>query len=170
MSLLTLRPSEPDDLDFIIAAEQHPDNRSWIIPYSRDQHLQVMRNNDILHAVLEQKTDGDVGFIMLAGLNDPNDSLEFRRIVITEKRKGYGRAALKQVQQLAFEEKNVHRLWLDVKVENRRARSLYKSEGFTEDGLLRESLKTGNGYESLVIMSMLRHEYFETNDHKPNQL
>jgi RimJ/RimL family protein N-acetyltransferase len=50
-------------------------------------------------------------------------------------------------------------LWLDVKTHNDRARALYLSEGFREEGLLRECLKTGDGYESVFILSMLESEY-----------
>jgi RimJ/RimL family protein N-acetyltransferase len=73
--------------------------------------------------------------------------------------KGYGRAALKSVQQLAFAQLQAHRLWLDVKDHNSRARHLYQAMGFVEEGRLRECVKSGNRFESLVVLSMLRSEY-----------
>jgi hypothetical protein len=39
----------------------------------------------------------------LAGLADKNQSVEFRRIVVTEKNKGYGSEALRLIKQLVFE-------------------------------------------------------------------
>jgi RimJ/RimL family protein N-acetyltransferase len=48
-------------------------------------------------------------------------------------------------------------------VSNERARSLYDSEGFLEEGRLRESVRVrlagADGYDSLVVMSMLDREY-----------
>jgi RimJ/RimL family protein N-acetyltransferase len=51
------------------------------------------------------------------------------------------------------------RLWLDVKESNERARHVYESEGFLVEGILRECLKGEYGFESLVVMSILRDEY-----------
>ena len=42
---------------------------------------------------------------------------------------------------------------------NTRAHSLYASVGFTEEGRLRESVRAGDGYDSLIVMSMLDREY-----------
>jgi diamine N-acetyltransferase len=46
-----------------------------------------------------------------------------------------------------------------VKSLNTRALALYRSEGFVEEGRLRDSVKTEDGYDSLVVMSMLESEY-----------
>jgi RimJ/RimL family protein N-acetyltransferase len=50
-------------------------------------------------------------------------------------------------------------MWLDVKEQNHRAQAVYKGAGFFVEGKLRECLKSGNGYDSLIIMSVLRPEY-----------
>ena len=65
------------------------------------------------------------------------------------------------VKRLAFEEFKAHRLWLDVKEHNVRARHLYESEGFVTEGVLRGCIKAEAGFESLVVMSMLRGEYHD---------
>ena len=111
------------------------------------------------HLIIETFSDERVGYIILAGLENVNKSVEFRRIVVTEKNQGYEKCALRLVKKLAFEELKTHRLWLDVKEKNVRARHVYEAEGFQAEGVLRECLKIENGYESLVVMSMLRDEY-----------
>ena len=40
-----------------------------------------------------------------------------------------------------------------------RALALYASEGFVEEGRLRESVRLTEGYDSLVVMSLLDREY-----------
>jgi RimJ/RimL family protein N-acetyltransferase len=64
---------------------------------------------------------------------------------------------------MAFRDLHAHRFWLDVKQLNTRALALYQSEGFVEEGRLRESVRVatgaGDGYDSLVVMSMLDREY-----------
>jgi RimJ/RimL family protein N-acetyltransferase len=88
--------------------------------------------------------------------------VEFRRLVITNKGHGFGRAAVRFVKQLAFEQYHAHRLWLDVRAHNRRAQQLYQSEGFVLEGTLRECVKVDNHFESLVTMSLLCSEYSRT--------
>ena len=60
---------------------------------------------------------------------------------------------------MAFRDLGAHRFWLDVKSKNVRAQALYRSEGFVEEGRLRDSVRTDDGYDSLIVMSMLEHEY-----------
>jgi hypothetical protein len=69
------------------------------------------------------------------------------------------RAALRMAKKVAFDDLGAHRLWLDVKTHNVQARALYDSEGFIVEGLLRESVRVEGGFESLVVMSMLQHEF-----------
>ena len=63
------------------------------------------------------------------------------------------------MQQTAFTYYKAHRLWLDVIETNARARSLYRTMGFREEGTLREALLHHGEHVSLVIMSMLAREY-----------
>ena len=97
--------------------------------------------------------------VLLLGLTSPHGSLEFRRVVVTAKGRGLGRAAVRAVKHFAFVEQKAHRLWLDVKAFNARARHLYTSEGFVEEGVLRECLRSDSGFDSLVVLSMLAPEY-----------
>ena len=53
-----------------------------------------------------------------------------------------------------------HRVWIDVKVHNDRARRAYTAVGFVQEGILRERRCCRTAiYESLVIMSLLREEW-----------
>ncbi|MEO0934330.1 MAG: GNAT family protein, partial [Cyanobacteria bacterium J06641_2] len=123
--------------------------------------IESLSNNDIAHFIIERITDNyPVGYTILKGLTDFNQTIELKRIVITEKGKGYGRETLQLIKKLSFEDFSAHRLQLDVKGKNLRAKKLYESEGFIVEGCLRECLKTADKWESLILMSMLRKEYF----------
>ena len=160
MTSVRLRRTREDDLDFVLDAEHREENRAFIVPWPRERHAAALRAEDLAHLVAAGAADGGrVGYVILAGLAGTGLSVELRRIVITEKGRGYGRAAARLVKRLAFEELGAHRLWLDVKEHNRRARRLYESEGFVAEGVLRECLRTEAGFESLVVMSVLWGEY-----------
>lgn len=159
--MILLRPTEVDDLSFVIGAEQSDENNAFIVTWTYDQHRGALYGTDLAHLIVEDEADQPVGFIILAGLESPHQNIEFKRIVITAKGKGYGQEAVQQVQRFAFTRLSAHRLWLDVKETNRRARYIYKKLGFREEGVLRECLKNGDMFESLVVMSILSHEYFQ---------
>lgn len=159
MVTIRLRPTAEADLDFVVQAEADPDNRRFIIPWRREQHLAALGDRDIAHRIAEDENQRAVGFVILVGLRSGDACIEFRRIVVIPKRQGYGRAIVRAVKRLAFDELQAHRLWLDVKEHNHRARTLYDDEGFIEEGTLRDCIRGPEGFESLVIMSLLRHEY-----------
>ena len=155
-----LRRTAEGDLDFVLAAEGAEENRRFVGQWTREQHREALSNPDLAHLVVESVEDGrPVGYVIMAGLLDADRSVEFRRVVITEKGKGYGREVLRAVMRMAFEELTAHRLWLDVREVNQRARRLYESEGFVTEGMLRECVSVEGGWESLVLMSLLEQEY-----------
>ena len=79
--------------------------------------------------------------------------------MIQPKGQGFGRALVRLLAEMAFRDLGAHRFWLDVKENNTRALALYRDEGFVEEGRLRESVKSGDGWQSLIVMSMLREEH-----------
>lgn len=155
-----LRPTTRDDLDFVLAAEHAPDNARYVAQWPRERHAEAIDRADMAHYIVARtETGAPVGYAIITGIGGESGSVELLRIVITEQGAGHGRAALRMIERLAFETWNAHRLWLDVREQNARARALYASEGFVEEGTLRECGRVGDRYESLVVMSMLDREY-----------
>lgn len=150
------------DIDSIVLLEHDHENVPFIFPNSKEEHLNLMANKDIAHLVLKSENNKLLGFVILAGLENENRSIEFRRIVINQKGKGFGRMTIKKIKKYCFEKLNCHRLWLDVLETNERARHLYESEGFQEEGKLRDCLLINGAFKSLVIMSILEKEYKNT--------
>lgn len=158
---LILRPTTESDLTFVFEIEKKAADERFVTSETIENHGRYLGDPDVRHFIVEADEKA-VGYAILAGLSDRNENIEFRRMVVAEKGKGFGRRALQLVKKLAFEELNAHRLWLDVKDFNERARKLYESENFTTEGIWREAVKTENGSrESLVFMSILRSEYLE---------
>ena len=155
-----LTDTDPDDLDLICQIENEQENLNFIIPYHRTRHQQVIDSPDEEHLSVWNKGNRElVGFLILAGLGNSNLSLEFRRMVIQNKGKGYGRQCLQMIKEYCFNTLRFHRLWLDVFEDNNKAIGLYQSEGFQIEGRLRELIKQGSGYRTLLILSMLDSEF-----------
>ncbi|MBM7835053.1 GNAT family N-acetyltransferase [Clostridium sardiniense] len=157
---IILRKTKVEDLEFVINAERQKENAQYIGQWPKDQHTNSLVNKDILHIIIEESaTQKPIGYLIISGIENKNNSIEFRRFVICEKGTGFGKGTLKLVKKLSFNDLKAHRLWLDVRVKNIRAQNIYKSEGFKEDGVLRECIFYNNKYESLIVMSILKNEY-----------
>jgi RimJ/RimL family protein N-acetyltransferase len=167
-SSLRLRPTLLSDLDFVLSVETDPHNLPFITPWDRTQHEGAVRFPDFRHFIVERPgadaaDGGRDGFVILQGCRSPHKSVELKRLVLQTKGQGLGRQCVRQLKQMAFGSLHAHRFWLDVKALNTRALALYASEGFVEEGRLRESVRlTGSaadGYDTLVVMSLLDREY-----------
>ncbi|MGZ5894238.1 MAG: GNAT family N-acetyltransferase [Caldimonas sp.] len=157
---LRLRPTMLSDLDFVQSVEDDAANRPFITPWERVQHEGAIRFPDFRHFIVEAGAVwASAGFIILQGCRNPHGSVELKRIVLQPKGRGYGRACVRLLAEMAFRDLGAHRFWLDVKERNERALALYRDEGFVEEGRLRESVRSDAGYESLIVMSMLRGEH-----------
>jgi RimJ/RimL family protein N-acetyltransferase len=161
---IRLRPTMLSDLDFVHGVETDRHNLPFITPWERTQHEGAVRFPDFRHFIVEAGADYErAGFVILQGCRNPHRSVELKRIVLQPKGRGYGRACVRLLKRMAFRDLHAHRFWLDVKSLNQRAQALYASEGFVEEGRLRESVRVSSdladGYDTLVVMSMLDREY-----------
>ncbi len=161
---IRLRPTMVSDLEFVATVESDPHNLPFISPWERTQHEGALRFPDFRHFIVEAGADGHRdGYAILQGCRNPHKSVELKRLVLQTKGEGLGRRCVRLLKQMAFRDLHAHRFWLDVKQLNTRALALYASEGFVEEGRLRESVRIrsdgADGYDSLVVMSLLDREY-----------
>ncbi len=155
---LALKPTTVPDLAAVRALEADAEVGPLIIPWTEERHRSCIEAADEAHLLVVDE-ERVLGFVLLAGLSDEHRGVELRRIVIGERGKGIGRTALELVLEEAFSALGAHRVWLDVKPGNERARRAYAAVGFLEEGVLRDALRTEHGYESLILMSILAPEW-----------
>lgn len=157
---IALRPTASDDLEFVLTAEADPDAERWIMADAREVHAAVIDAAHEEHLVIVGGDTQLFGFIMLAGLDDVNAALEVRRIVVTRRGEGIGRAALRLAVERCFAVHNAHRVWLDVSPDNGRAKRSYRAVGFVYEGTLRDAVRVNpDTWEPLEIMSVLATEW-----------
>ncbi|SFH68512.1 Protein N-acetyltransferase, RimJ/RimL family [Tindallia magadiensis] len=158
--IIRLRDTTPQDLDQVLRIERNEENRRYVYNWPKARHLESINASEEKHFVVEDQVKGDVvGYIILSSIGSPHNVIEFDRITIDKKGKGYGRQAVRLIKQLCFESYGCHRLWLDVFDDNPKAKALYESEGFVFEGTLRDCKKYEDGYRSMHILSMLSNEY-----------
>src|SRR5262249_20786673 len=105
-----LRRTTAADLDWVLAAEGHAENRPYVTQWTRAQHEETLDHVDRRHLIVESLADGrPVGYVILAGLAGAASGLGLRRMVITEKGRGHGRDTLRRVKTMAFGEMSARR-------------------------------------------------------------
>ena len=161
-NVLAFRPTMDTDLGRVLTMERDQENRQYIRQWSLEKHQAAITDPDIAHFIIETVPEKRmVGYVILIGLENPDQSIEFKRIVIADKGHGHGRQAVQLIKKYTFEMLNKHRLWLEVMDHNHRAFELYRSVGFITEGTHREAVKQGDVYTSLHVMSILAAEYFQ---------
>ena len=73
--------------------------------------------------------------------------------------KGIGSWAIEKTLEFAFDEIKLHRVELDVFSFNTRAIHTYEKIGFQHEGVLRDAIKTDDGYADDVLMAILEDEW-----------
>jgi aminoglycoside 6'-N-acetyltransferase len=143
------------DLDAVVAAQGADVARPFVAQWPRERHAAALAAPD--EELLVIRAAGVfAGFVLLAGIGNVDTGIELRRIVATPAGIGLGRAALEQALGRAFEAHGTHRVWLDVRIDNRRARALYASVGFRVDGILREAMLVDGRRHHELLLSLLR--------------
>ncbi len=150
--MLNIAPTVSEDLPSIVAMEAHEDNKQYIFPYAIERHQKVIDNTDEFHLKILDEANEIVGFAIMVASEEEKGSLEFRRLVINKKGKGYGRAAVQWVKDYFYQQNTYHKLWLDVLETNHRAQKLYSSEGFEKKYSTREFID--GEWKNLIIMSI----------------
>jgi RimJ/RimL family protein N-acetyltransferase len=152
---IRLELTRSDNISKLIQIEN--ENSEFIGQYDFSRHLEVIENKDEMHLSIFDKSDNLlIGHIILAGIENENKSIEFRRIVISKKGCGFGREAVFLIKKFCFGYLGAHRIWLDVLSENERAIGLYKSQGFITERVQRDCIKLNGELRSLNFMSILK--------------
>jgi RimJ/RimL family protein N-acetyltransferase len=116
-------------------------------------------------------SDELIGEIVLNDLDPVARSANLRLQMLPDYRgRGYGREAIVEVLRFAFDADpadggpRLHRVSLDVLSINPRAKALYGSVGFVEEGRLRDAYRDGDDWADAVVMSILEDEFRATQD------
>jgi RimJ/RimL family protein N-acetyltransferase len=157
---MKLRDASLADVPAIVRLENDPSCNLWVSQWPPERHEAAIKDGHHHYLVAESDAGDWIGFVFLRDVRSANRCIEVQRLAVTRPGEGYGRALLKQVTRIAFETYGAHRVWFDVIESNDRARHVYRSLGFVEEGTFREAkLNIDGRFYSLVLMGMLENEY-----------
>jgi RimJ/RimL family protein N-acetyltransferase len=111
-------------------------------------------------------SDELIGEIVLHRIDEQAHAANLRMALLPNYRgRGYGREAIFEVLRFAFdgapddEGPHLHRVGLRVPSINARARMLYESLGFREEGRLRDAFPDGDGWADAIVLGLLEDEF-----------
>ena len=101
-----------------------------------------------------------VGITFLKNINNINRQAEFAILVDQEQAgKGFGKEACFKTLKIAFEDLNLHRVFLKVRKDNLAAIRIYEACGFKIEGELRDDVFKNDSFKDQFIMAILKPEF-----------
>ena len=143
---VSFRPLRESDIDALGQLALRADPLGWNTQNIRDA---FNSKNEILLIELDGKV---IGYSVLLPTLDEAELLEIA-IDPAFQGKGYGKALLKESLHLCLQ-RGIHRIYLEVRVSNTRARNLYNSFGFVQIGLRKGYYKTQTAREDALTMAV----------------
>ena len=128
---IQLLSTTPADLDFVLALEHHPDNRDFIGQWTRAEHLASMARTNRQHLVIAADDGDRLGYLIAYDVIAAGYGIYVKRIAVTDRARGIGRAALAEFAPRAWE-RGAPLVSLAVRPHNERAQRCYRAVGFRD--------------------------------------
>ncbi|MBJ6109610.1 GNAT family N-acetyltransferase [Hymenobacter sp. BT523] len=130
----------------------------WYVEGSND-----LNDPDVfIYKAVETATGQTVGHISLGGISQRDRTGRITRVLVgksTERRRGICQGMVRALLRIGFEDLKLHRISLGVYDFNHAAIKCYLKCGFTQEGVLRDVVRHGEDYWSLVEMGILEDEW-----------
>lgn len=127
--MLVLRPSRPEDLDFVTGLERRADHLEAIGQWTDLEHLATMQSPKREHWIIE--LDGALAGYLIAYDGRARDAgIYVKRILVADKDRGTGTLALAKYLDRVFGELRAKFAWLIAYESNARGLAVYRRLGF----------------------------------------
>jgi len=163
-----LRAIEREDIPTFVRWFNDPEVRRYLemyLPMSKAEEEEWfearLKDQSCRIFAIETEEGAHIGNIGLHDLDWRNRTAGLA-IVIAEKEywgRGYGSDAIITLLDFAFNEMNLHRIYLSVFDFNERAIRCYEKCGFRHEGRAREAFFQDGKYHDNLLMSILREEF-----------
>lgn len=134
-------------------------DENWFADYQKSRHQHVRLS------IINAETDEYIGNVNLTNIHPINRCAEFSIVIGNPNYwgKGIGTQAGIKMLEHAFQNLNLHRVYLYVLTENQRAIRLYERMGLKSEGISRQAVFKNGRYLDLAVMAILAHEFRDSN-------
>jgi len=166
--IIRLRAVEPEDLDRLYKWENNP--QLWTVgntrnPYSRFILKQYILNSDkdiyethqLRLMMVSIKTGETVGTVDLFDFDIHNGRIALGLYVDSAfQGKGFAKAALLLVEDYVFNFLQLNQLYCHIAESNTASRQMFEKENYETNGMLRNWIKTVEGFENIIVFQRFR--------------
>ncbi len=163
-----LRRMGPEDAADVVRMRGDPEVQAQLFserPPTLDEHLrwlaEIGARGDRHEFMIVERTSGrSVGTIGLSHIDARHRHAEYG-VVVGEpgaRGKGFASEASRLLLDYAFGALGLHRVYLHVFAHNEPALRLYRRVGFEPEGVLRQHVWKGQGFNDVVVMAILAGE------------
>src|SRR5699024_926316 len=164
---LHLRVLEKDDLEFLHKLHNDPNvmdfwfSESHLSMEQLKQHFDKGIEDDNLRQFILTENNERLGFVGIVCISPKHRHAEFV-IMIDPGHQGNGHAtaATRLAIRYAFNTLNLHKLYLIVDKENKKAIHIYEKAGFQVEGEKNEHFFVNGSYHDAISMYILAEDYF----------
>ena len=125
-----LRPTEEGDLAFVTALERRADHLEAIGQWTDAQHLEAIGRRGAREHWIIEREGKPAGYLIAYDNRDKGTGIYVKRILVADKERGTGQAALAAYLENAFSRPGCDWVWLIVRSDNARAQAVYAKLGF----------------------------------------
>jgi RimJ/RimL family protein N-acetyltransferase len=149
-----MREAEEEDVPFIAELFKLPHSREFLNEPGRDAILALIEDPQSETFILKEAGE-DFGYFTM---HDREWLVELGVLVVKTPGRGAGPFAMRWGIEQAFQEREAHRVAIEIREDNDRARAMCERLGFKAEGLHRDGFRdavTGE-YKNLIPYGMLR--------------
>ena len=161
---ITLRAVEPADLDLLYKWENN--SELWMAgntrqPFSKfvlKQYILLQIEKDIYDSkqlrlmIVENAGGNTVGTVDLYDFDLHNSRIALGLYVdYSFQGQGFATEALHLAEEYVFKYLKLQQLYCHISVKNTASRSIFEREGYEQNGILKEWIKTPDGFENIIV-------------------
>jgi diamine N-acetyltransferase len=168
---IRLRAVEPEDLDLLYAWENN--SALWDVgntrnPYSKfilKQYISqcdqdIYESKQLRLMMVSVKTGDTVGTVDLFDLDIHHSRIALGLFVDAAfQGNGFARESLKLVEDYIFGYLKINQLYCHISTDNKASINMFEQENFEKSCLLKQWIKTVNGFEDIILFQQFRDSY-----------
>lgn len=168
---IRLRAVEPEDLDRLYTWENNSqlwDAGNTRNPYSRfvlkqyiiNSDKDIYENKQLRLMIFSLKSGETVGTVDLFDFDIHNSRMALGLFVDARfQGKGFAKESLRLVEEYVFGYLKINQLYCHIAEHNAASMQMFEQEHYKKTGLLKDWIKTANGFENIVLFQQFRDVY-----------
>jgi len=175
--IILLRAVEPEDLDRLYLWENNSqlwDAGNTRNPYSRfilkqyivNSDKDIYENKQLRLMIVSKITCDTVGTVDLFDFDIHNSRVALGLFVDSPfQGKGYAKQSLPLIEEYVFDFLKINQLYCHIAENNTASIHMFEKEQYEKTGLLKDWIRTSNGFENIVVFQQMKQVYLNRKNH-----